>query len=156
MFLYSVPAAQRSMPDRSKPCWVTLPSIGALVGSPGIESMRWWLVRSKCTLGVMRMVIGIYEGFCQMGESLSFMSWYPLSRKFCPKLFSSGHAVWQAEQGRSYFRAKAGMARTRFTGSAEMGCLSLRTIDPTIPDSVPTRRSSELWCLLAVVWLVVS
>jgi len=27
-------------------------------------------------------------------------------------LFSSGHAVWQAEQGSPYFRAKAGIART--------------------------------------------
>src|SRR5712692_3650792 len=91
----------------------------------------------------MRMVIGRYEGFCQMGESLSFMSWYPLSRKFCPKLFSSGHAVWQAEQGRSYFRAKAGMARTRFTGRAEMGRVSLRTIAATIAANINKELSTD-------------
>jgi len=71
------------------------------------------------------------------------MSWYPLSRKFCPKLFNSGHAVWQAEQGRSYFRAKAGMARTRFTGSAEMGRVSLRTIAATIVANVRTELSKD-------------
>jgi hypothetical protein len=71
------------------------------------------------------------------------MSWYPLSRKFCPKLFSSGHAVWQAEQGRSYFRAKAGMASTRLTGSAEIGRVSLRTIAATIAANVRKELSKD-------------
>src|SRR5437660_10060826 len=46
-----------------------------------------------------------------MGESRSFMSWYPLSRKTWPKLFNSGHAVWHAEHGSPYFLANAGIAR---------------------------------------------
>src|SRR5205085_707504 len=76
----------------------------------------------------MRNVIGQYVGFCQMGESRSFMSWYPLSRKTWPKLFNSGHAVWHAEHGSPYFRANAGIARTLppGRGSAEAERLSAR------------------------------
>src|SRR6266853_4306649 len=67
-----------------------------------------------------------------MGESRSFMSWYPLSRNAWPKLFSSGHAVWHAEHGRPYFLAKAGMASTFCTGSATTGCIAPRnTAAPT-------------------------
>src|SRR4029077_12613293 len=45
-----------------------------------------------------------------MGESRSFPNWYPLSRNCCPNTFRMGHPMWQAEHGRPYFRANAGMA----------------------------------------------
>src|SRR5579884_4557998 len=73
-------------------------------------SMATLSVLSRCQLGVMRKVTGQYDGFCQIGESRSFINWYPLSLKFCPKTFSFGQVSWHAEHGNPYLRAKAGIA----------------------------------------------
>ena len=110
MFLYRVPSISRSAPEISKPAWVTVRSAVPLVPSPGTASTGWFVVRSYRQLGVVRIASGKYEGLDQMGESRSLPSWYPLSLNFWPNGLSSGQAVWQAEQGSPYFRAKAGMA----------------------------------------------
>ena len=38
-------------------------------------SIATWLVLSRCQFGVMRNVTGQYDGFCQIGESRSFINW---------------------------------------------------------------------------------
>src|SRR5207244_2005068 len=53
----------------------------------------------------------------EMEGPRSLPSWYPRSRKACPKAFNSGHAVWHAEHGRPYFRANAGIALVLCTAS---------------------------------------
>src|SRR5271155_5127710 len=66
MFLNSVPTNQKSMPDRSNPCCVTVLLMVELpVPPPGMESIGWFVVCSRCQFGVMRAVIGKYAGFCQ-------------------------------------------------------------------------------------------
>src|SRR5882724_1527622 len=114
------------MPDRSKPFCCTFPEIKVDPGPPpGIESIPKLFVLSRCHCGVIRKVIGKYEGFCQIGESRSFPSWYPLSRNTWPKLLSSGHAVWHAEHGRPYFLAKAGIALTWTLGAGAAWAVEL-------------------------------
>src|SRR5438270_5651947 len=112
MLLYRVPAVRMSRPERSKPCELISRSA---VFCPANVSTRTLLALSPCQLGTIRNVAGQYAGFCQMGESRSFMSWYPLSLNVCPKTLSFGQASWQAEQGSPYFRANAGMATALFT-----------------------------------------
>src|ERR1700682_1471964 len=102
IFLCSVPRNSRSTPERSKPCWVIVRSTVPPVGLPRTASTGWCVFFSKCHCGVVLTATGQYAGFCHIGASLSFPSWYPLSRNFCPKLFSSGQVVWHAEHGRLY------------------------------------------------------
>ena len=73
MFFQSVPAVHRSMPERSNPWPVTCRETWE-EGSPGVASTGWLFVVSRCHCGVMRNVIGRYEGFCRMGESRSFIN----------------------------------------------------------------------------------
>src|SRR6202165_1229802 len=100
---------RKSMPEISTPLCVMVFSTSPLVESPEVASTGCLVVFSRGNWGVVRTAIGEYAGFCQMGESRSLPSWNPLSRKACPNGFSSGQTVWQAEHGRLYLRAKAGM-----------------------------------------------
>src|SRR5438067_925851 len=92
MLSYNVPPLRMSMPDRSNPWVLSLVSVVS-PGTPVCTSTL--LTLSRCQCGVMRNATGQYDGFCQIGESRSFINWYPLSLNVCPKTFSLGHASWQ-------------------------------------------------------------
>src|ERR1700738_198682 len=62
MFLYSVPVAHMSKPERSNPCVVTLPLICVLVAFPGTGLIYCFFLLSRCHWGVIRKVIGKYPG----------------------------------------------------------------------------------------------
>ena len=69
MFFSSVPPVRMSNPLRLKPLVVSRCSpVGAL-------STATLFALSRLHDGVMRRVIGQYDGFCQIGASLSFISW---------------------------------------------------------------------------------
>src|ERR1700722_5739199 len=60
IFLKSVPAVQRSMPERSNPDWFTFPATSkhGVLKHPGEESITWWSADSRCHCGVMRNEMG--------------------------------------------------------------------------------------------------
>src|SRR6266404_1850883 len=70
IFLSSVPPVRISSPVKSKPVDVSL----RIPGVPAGVSKEILSVLSRCQKGMMRSVIGQYDGFCHIGASLSFIS----------------------------------------------------------------------------------
>jgi len=54
-------------------------------------------------------------------------------------LLSSGHAVWDAEHGRPYFLAKAGIALTWTLGAGAAWAVELPRLNITTARKQPTR-----------------
>src|SRR5215471_18574268 len=68
MFFSRVPPVRISRPLRLNPVWES-------PATPEGVSAAILFVLSRLQNGVMRNVIGQYDGFCQIGESLSFINW---------------------------------------------------------------------------------
>src|SRR5579884_2810120 len=67
MFFSSVPPVRMSRPLKLNPVW-------SRPATPLAVSAAILLVLSRLQNGVIRSVIGQYDGFCQIGASLSFIN----------------------------------------------------------------------------------